>query len=208
MLEFLIEELSIEEISNLTTTDRGNKDKIIAAMITLCKDGTLEFYGDINGWKTIEGVNPYPKVKGYSFGTVPLNGDAGEFHYNAKHCLIRRDDLKRYLVSVNQYPNKDSALANWLGNNSSCDLTTSKELKPVTAKPTKKPINEQRDDDFTQWINESKPDLEQLTKKQVQQELIKRNRQLSNSQLWCSGFDDWIKHTTLYKGKAGRPKTA
>ena len=27
-------------------------------------------------------------------------------------------------------------------------------------KPTTKPKNEQRDDDFTQWINESKPDLE------------------------------------------------
>ena len=75
-------------------------------------------------------------------------------------------------------------------------------------KPTTKPKNEQRDDDFTQWINESKPDLEQLTKKQVQQELIKRNRQLSNSQLWCSGFDDWIRYTELYNGKAGRPKTA
>jgi hypothetical protein len=67
-------------------------------------------------------------------------------------------------------------------------------------KPTK-PINEQRDDDFIQWVNEEKPDLESMTKDQIQQELIKRD-----SHLWCSGFDGWIKYTKLYKGKTGRPK--
>ncbi len=68
-------------------------------------------------------------------------------------------------------------------------------------KPIKKTKNEQRDDDFKQWENEEKPDLESMTKDQVQGELIKRN-----PHLWCFGFDGWIKDTELYKGKAGRPK--
>jgi hypothetical protein len=68
-------------------------------------------------------------------------------------------------------------------------------------KPIKKTKNEQRDDDYIQWVNEEKPDLESMTKDQIQQELIKRD-----SHLWCSGFDGWIKYTKLYKGKTGRPK--
>lgn len=78
-------------------------------------------------------------------------------------------------------------------------------------KPTKKPINKQRDDFFLQWVNEEKPDLESMTKDQIQQELIKRN-----SYLWCSGFDGWWKEknkTNWWKEnniiigcKAGRPK--
>ncbi|MBV5301291.1 MAG: hypothetical protein J0649_05845 [Methylococcales bacterium] len=68
-------------------------------------------------------------------------------------------------------------------------------------KPIKKTKNEQRDDDFIQWVNEEKPDLESMTKNQVQGELIKRN-----PHLWRSGFEGWIKYTELYKGNAGRPK--
>lgn len=75
--------------------------------------------------------------------------------------------------------------------------------KPKPVKEKKKPVNEQRNDDFAQWINESKPDLDGMTKKQVQQELIKRN-----SRLWQYDFDGWIKYTKLYEGKSGRPKTA
>jgi hypothetical protein len=68
-------------------------------------------------------------------------------------------------------------------------------------KPIKKTKNEQRDDDFKQWENEEKPDLESMTKDQVEGELIKRD-----SYLWGFGFDGWIKYTKLYKGNAGRPK--
>ncbi len=77
-----------------------------------------------------------------------------------------------------------------------------KKPKPATAKP-KKPKNEQRNDDFLQWINETKPDLDSMTKEQIHQELIKRN-----SKLWQHDFDGWVKYTKLYNGKAGRPKTA
>jgi hypothetical protein len=84
-------------------------------------------------------------------------------------------------------------------------------------KPTKKPINEQRDDDFKQWENEEKPDLESMTKDQVQGELIKREKLIKeNSHLWGSGFDGWWKEknkTNWWKEnsiiigcKAGRPK--
>ena len=68
-------------------------------------------------------------------------------------------------------------------------------------KPTK-PINEQRDDDFIQWVNEEKPDLESMTKDQIQQELIKREKLIKrNSHLWCSGFEGWWKEKNKPKCK-------
>jgi hypothetical protein len=84
-------------------------------------------------------------------------------------------------------------------------------------KPIKKTKNEQRDDDFKQWENEEKPDLESMTKDQVQGELIKREKLIKeNSHLWGSGFDGWWKEknkTNWWKEnsiiigcKAGRPK--
>jgi hypothetical protein len=80
-------------------------------------------------------------------------------------------------------------------------IEAEKKTSIEQTKPIKKTKNEQRDYEFTQWINETKPDLKSMTKDQIQQELIKRN-----SHLWCSGFDGWNKDTELYKGKAGRPK--
>jgi hypothetical protein len=78
-------------------------------------------------------------------------------------------------------------------------------------KPIKKTKNEQRDDDFKQWENEEKPDLESMTKDQVKGELRKRD-----SYLWGFGFDGWWKEknkTNWWKEnsiiigcKAGRPK--
>ncbi len=77
------------------------------------------------------------------------------------------------------------------------------QTKPI--KKTKK--NEQRDDFFLQWVNEEKPDLESMTKDQMQQELIKREKLIKgDSHLWGCGIDGWIKYTELYKGNAGRPK--
>ena len=52
-----------------------------------------------------------------------------------------------------------------------------------------------------------KPDLESMTKDQMQQELIKREKLIKgDSHLWGCGIDGWIKYTELYKGNAGRPK--
>ena len=68
-------------------------------------------------------------------------------------------------------------------------------------KERNKSKNDYRNEDFKQWLNEAKPDLEKRTKQEIHNQLIERN-----SQLWASGFDDWVKVTTLYKGKSGRPK--
>lgn len=74
-------------------------------------------------------------------------------------------------------------------------------------KPINKTKNEQRDDFFLQWVNETKPDLESMTKDQIKQELIKREKLIKgDSHLWGCGIDGWIKYTELYKGNAGRPK--
>jgi hypothetical protein len=58
-----------------------------------------------------------------------------------------------------------------------------------------------RDDDFDMWIKETSLNHESMTKDGIHKELIKRN-----SQLWTSGFVDWWKRQTIYRGKPGRKK--
>jgi hypothetical protein len=60
---------------------------------------------------------------------------------------------------------------------------------------------ETRDIDFRKWIDETKPDLKNMTKAAIQQALRARN-----SSLWTSGFPDWWKRQTIHKGTAGRKK--
>ncbi len=67
---------------------------------------------------------------------------------------------------------------------------------------TKLTKNEQRDEDYTRWIEEiEETDLtiDDMTKAEIQTELIRRSKTL-----WTSGFNDWVKYTKLYAGKQGR----
>jgi hypothetical protein len=66
----------------------------------------------------------------------------------------------------------------------------------VDVKQTK---NQQRDEDFKRWIEEINPDIDDMTKADIQAALIPRNRTL-----WTSGFNDWVKYTALYAGRRGR----
>jgi hypothetical protein len=63
-------------------------------------------------------------------------------------------------------------------------------------KPTK---NQQRDEDYKSWLEETNLDIDDMTKADIQAALIPRNRTL-----WTSGFNDWVKHTALYAGRRGR----
>lgn len=60
---------------------------------------------------------------------------------------------------------------------------------------------EARNIDFQAWIDETKPDLNSMTKNDIHKILIARN-----SSLWTSGFIDWWKQQTIYKGIAGRKR--
>jgi hypothetical protein len=60
-------------------------------------------------------------------------------------------------------------------------------------------INRQRDEDFVKYLDEEKPNLKEMKKKDVHAALISRNRRL-----WQAGFEDWVKKTNLYSGIRGR----
>jgi hypothetical protein len=94
---------------------------------------------------------------------------------------IHKNDFKKY-IDANNWNLTESLLNNWFD-----DIKTSKYKI--------------RDDDFKAWINEKNPNIETMTKANIQNELIKRN-----SQLWTSGFSHWWKQQNIYKGQSGRKK--
>ncbi|WP_150050048.1 hypothetical protein [Methylomonas rhizoryzae] len=59
----------------------------------------------------------------------------------------------------------------------------------------------ERDKDFIAWINDAKPILNEMTKKEIHKALINRNRTL-----WIHGFADWWKYQKFHEGKPGRRK--
>ncbi len=64
---------------------------------------------------------------------------------------------------------------------------------------TKQTKNQQRDEDYKSWIEETSLSIDDMTKADIQAELIPRNRTL-----WVSDFDGWVKYTKLYAGTPGR----
>lgn len=71
---------------------------------------------------------------------------------------------------------------------------------PTLATEThKKGAYQDRDNDFISWQEETKLDLENLTKDAIHKLLIKRN-----SHLWQSGFADWWRQQNFLKKSCGR----
>jgi hypothetical protein len=66
---------------------------------------------------------------------------------------------------------------------------------------TPSPLYEKKNNDFQLWISEVTPAHEDMKKADIHKALIARN-----SLLWTSGFPDWWKQQTIYKGTAGRKK--
>lgn len=95
-------------------------------------------------------------------------------------------------------PTEGSFLNGWLGI-SKQDNDKQQVIVDVNNATTKQTKNKRRDEDFKIWLKEANPDIDDMTKADIQAALIPRNRSL-----WTSGFNDWVKYTELYAGKQGR----
>ncbi len=116
------EELSIEQIAKKDDPDDESKQKeTIIALVNLCINGRLKYYGDIiNGWSYREyEPNPYPRIEAISyFGWMDGRGVYLGF---PKDCLIHRDDFKLYLQKEGKWPVRGPLANWWLDNDQQAD---------------------------------------------------------------------------------------
>lgn len=118
--------LSIKDIAFLRYIDDKDKQKaIINGIIAECKAKKITYYGDINGWTWggKYGENPHSDITngksnsrearpGDNYLRDVLNNDTS-IYSPPEECLIHRDEFKRYLQSVSEWPIKDCLLSNW-----------------------------------------------------------------------------------------------
>ncbi len=118
----LPDRLSIKQIALLSAPqDTQKQNIIIKAIIKLCKEKAIEYFGDIEGW--VYGgnefsyiANPYEDIKGVQveMGDLMRTALANKWKAAPADCLIDRCEFKRYLQSVNQ--SATGYLVNWWGN--------------------------------------------------------------------------------------------
>ena len=179
---------NIAELWSFTEKQRGNvkdyEEKISQAVI----DGGLVAEVSISNPKAIGGYEIIP----YS-PTILSQSKNGFLGGGYLQFYVHRDKFREWLVSSNQWPLADDCLlAKWFESEPQAEAV-------VDAITTKKKKNQQRDEDFKSWIEETSTNIDDMTKADIQAELIPRNRTL-----WTSGFDDWVKSTRLYAGTPGR----
>lgn len=80
--------LKIKDIAELAYPDSQTKQEHTQkVIIELCKSGSLEYYGDINGWNYREGTpNPYPKIINPSY-TLPLFDWSAHNYEGVNNCV-------------------------------------------------------------------------------------------------------------------------
>lgn len=95
-------------------------------LIAACEAGLLKYEGDIKGWEYF-GTNTHPLAKNGQ-GEIFIPDASRSFYYDTRYdlgipkpvkykcppdnCTIHKDEFKRYLQSVKQWP-VDGLLANW-----------------------------------------------------------------------------------------------
>jgi hypothetical protein len=166
--------LALSEIAELFDSDD------METLIEFCLDKELAYEGKLYGPFTDETLK----------GVITYQLPEGQYSRRADYCAINKDEFKRFLLSQGQWP-VAGLLANWWPDEIPID-----EIQTVA-----KSKNQQRDDDFINWKESTKLNLDAMTKEEIHQELIKRN-----PTLWTSGFNDWVRVTKLYEGKPGRKK--
>ncbi len=118
----LPDRLSIKEISQLSAQQDIQKQSVIVkAIIKLCKEKSIECYGNIEGWEYQNSqfnyiANPYPDITGtqVDMGDLMRTALAGKWKASPTDCLIDRREFQRYLQSVNQIAS--GFIAKWLQN--------------------------------------------------------------------------------------------
>jgi hypothetical protein len=116
----LPDRLSLKDLAKLSTLDNPEKEKaILSALIELCKNGEVKCYGNIHGWEwggsgMTYVANPYPEVRGSQIdrGNKLTTAVRDEYRAFPGDCLVHREDFKKYLEQVKQWP-LNGVLANW-----------------------------------------------------------------------------------------------
>lgn len=124
------DEVSIANLSKACySDDEEARKRLLTKLIELCKSGEIAYRGDIKGWRwgrTLYGddsfipvgtsKNPHNGTKGVpissgdSWQDAVSNGD--KWWAAPSECLIHKDEFKRYLETVNQWP-ASGLLGNW-----------------------------------------------------------------------------------------------
>jgi hypothetical protein len=162
------------------------RNALKGSIIDACESGVLKYQGDIKGWSySDKSNNPYPLAKSGYYITSPKQNsyllgsqewnqefnsprqfnDFGEYICRPFDCTIHKDEFKRYLKSLDQWP-VDGLLANWWAD----DAQKDKELPKTNTSPSyseTEPVYQEREKDFDDWREKTGIDLEPLTVKNI-----------------------------------------
>lgn len=123
----LPDELSIKDIGVLLYEDKQDRRSFYLRIINACKNGTLQYTGDINECPTdwyfdrIEQSVKYldwpdkDRLRQIGMEEYWDKAECGDLYdiCDPPNCLVHRDNIKEYFESINLWPVTDCLLANW-----------------------------------------------------------------------------------------------
>lgn len=108
--------LTIQQIGEFmyhSEINRKERLKLYRLLVSACERGTLKHRGDITNWQV-------------KYDEINKKVGSGEFYEltwencwevtNPPNCKIHKDDLKRYLQSIDLWPVENCLLSNWWAN--------------------------------------------------------------------------------------------
>ena len=123
------------------------------------------------------------------------------------NTLVCADDVKKHLGHTNNQHNEPEPVEAQPE-----DLQSKQDGNDcgavADARSPKIPVKEQRDSDFTLWMENYRPEISSMKKKDINQLLVDRNIMMigTATNLWISNFNGWWKSQTIFKGVQGRKK--
>lgn len=102
----LPDELKIKDIATLAyPEDKEKQESFCIVLVSLCKSGELDYYGNIEGWEYWDNMpNPYPKADGNYPMIFLLDDIPQKLYAYSDDCLIHKDNLKRYFQNQKMWP--------------------------------------------------------------------------------------------------------
>jgi hypothetical protein len=204
--------------------DRIKRGKLLACrkeikevMVQACSSGELKCEGMIGGWKhTFLEQNPYPLSRPGMVNKSPQltyedfrrndwlqrdyrlqqqrhdsrGREYGYVYYSDEHITISANEFKSWFKRIGRrliddlFDSPVKSIDGWWDDD----------------EPRNPKKNDLKSADFLVWQKEN-PHLkpEEMTKAEVQEQLMLRNRTL-----WASGFENWYKHQHFFRCKSGR----